>query len=163
MPNSIAPALTSSAISVAELSWTRNTTSGCARLNLLRAAGRWPAAMVGRQPIAESFLADAPVLAQLVEGHREAFDHVLDLRQEREPGRGQRHLAGRPRQEPDAEILLELAHPVAERRLRQVEMGGRELEAAALRDGDEGVQAEKVDPHRAGHPVEARPCMQEIH
>ena len=47
---------------------TRNTRSGCARLNLLRAAGRWPAAMVGRQPIAESFLADAPVLPQLVEG-----------------------------------------------------------------------------------------------
>ena len=70
---------------------------------------------------------------------------------------------GRPRQEPDPEILLELAHPVAERRLRQVEMRGRELEAAALGDGDEGVQAEKVDPHRAGHPVEARPCMQEIH
>jgi len=35
-------------------------------------------------------------------------------------------------------------------------MGGGELEAAALRDGDEGVKAEKVDPHRAGHPVEAR-------
>ena len=64
-----------------------------------------------------------------------------------EAGLRQRHLAGSPRQELHAEILFELADPVAEGRLRQVEMRRRELEAAALGNGDEGMKAEKVDAH----------------
>src|SRR5207245_296934 len=53
----------------------------------------------------------------------------------------------RAHEQRDAEILLELLHPVAQRRLREVEMGGGAQEAAALGHAHKGLQAQKIDPH----------------
>jgi hypothetical protein len=65
-------------------------------------------------------------------------------------GARQRHLAGGAGEQLEAELVLELAHAMADRGLRQVEVRRRPLEAAALRDAEEGLQAEEVDAHGAG-------------
>ena len=50
-------------------------------------------------------------------------------------------------EELDAEVVLELAHPVRECRLGQIEVRGGAMEAAALGDGEKGFDAEEVDTH----------------
>src|SRR5262245_11151955 len=74
-------------------------------------------------------------------------DGLLCLRQEFDAVTGQRHLAGCARDELDAHILLELAHAMTDRGLRQVEMRGRFAKAAALCNAEKGLQAEKVYSH----------------
>ena len=86
-------------------------------------------------------------MAQLVEGAGEAFDGLLYLGQETEPRLRERHFPRRAGQELDAEILFQLADPMAESRLRQVQVSGRMLEAASLGDGDESMEAQEVDTH----------------
>ena len=95
----------------------------------------------------QGLLTAAALVAQLVEGAGEAFDGLLYLGQEIEPRLRERHLPRRAGQELDAEILFQLADPVAESRLRQVQMRGRMLEAASLGDGDESMEAQEVDTH----------------
>ena len=61
----------------------------------------------------------------------------LGLFQQHAARRRQRHPARRPGQERDAELALERADPLAERRLRHVQARGGTPEMQFLRDGDE--------------------------
>ena len=90
------------------------------------------------------------LLLELVERLLQPGDRRLRLGQKIDAGAGQRHLAGGAGEQLDAELVLELAHAMADRGLRQVEVRGGLLEAAALRDAEESLQAEKVDAHGRG-------------
>src|SRR5215470_4715310 len=87
------------------------------------------------------------LLLELIERMLQLRDGFLCLRQEFDAATRERHLAGRARDQLDAHLLLELAHAMTDRRLRQVEMRGRFAKAAALRDAEKGLQAEKVYSH----------------
>jgi hypothetical protein len=72
----------------------------------------------GKASDRQGFLAAAPLMAELVQRTRKAFDGLLHLGQKIEAGLGQRDLAGGPGQKLHAKVLFELADPVAEGRLR---------------------------------------------
>ena len=63
----------------------------------------------------------------------------------------------------EPEVLLELAHAVADRRLRQVEMRRRPLEAAALGNAEKGLEAEKIDAHQKTPQRGRAPRLNEVH
>src|SRR5262245_30155285 len=93
-------------------------------------------------------------------------DGLLCFRQKLNAATRQRNLAGRAGDELDAHLLLELAHAMTDRRLRQVEMRGCFSKAAALRDAEKGLQAEKVYSHTdarlaLGAPWQL-PCIYEL-
>src|SRR5262245_21196346 len=90
-------------------------------------------------------------------------DGFLRLRQKFDASTRQRYLAGRARDQLDAHLLLELAHAITDRRLRQVEMRGRFSKAAAFRDAEKGLQAEKVYAHADAHSWLAPIYMNHIH
>ena len=69
------------------------------------------------------------------------------LGQQRQPRRRQRHLARRAGQQRDAQLLLEFPDAVAERGLGDAQMRRRAMEAAALGDGQKGLEAEEIDTH----------------
>src|ERR1700722_2737006 len=87
----------------------------------------------------ETLVALRALLLELVERLLEFGDRLLCFRQELDAGAGQRHLARGAGKELDAELVLELAHAMADRGLRQIQVRGRALEAAALRDAEEGL------------------------
>lgn len=95
----------------------------------------------------EPFLAFLALLAQCGEAGRDLVHHAPRLGQQILPGRRQRHLPRRAREELHAQIVLQLLHAMAERRLRQVEVRGSQVEAPAVRDAEEGLEPEKIDPH----------------
>src|SRR5579885_731684 len=95
----------------------------------------------------EALAALGALLLEIVEGLLELGERSARFRQEIDAGARQRHLARRARKQLEAELLLELAHAVADRRLRQVEMRRRALEAAALGDAEKGLEAQKIDAH----------------
>jgi hypothetical protein len=95
----------------------------------------------------EAVAALGALLLQFVERLLELGDGLLRLGQEVDAGARERDLAGGAGEQLDPELLLELAHAVADRGLRQVEVRGGTLEAAALRDAQEGLQAEEIDAH----------------
>ncbi len=138
---------TSSAIAADGVSKIRTSTSGWV-LNLLRIGGRWWTAKTGRHAISRRSRRLAPCCLSSSNECSSSGDGLLRLRQEFDAGTRQRHLAGGARDQLDAELVLELAHAMADRGLRQVEMRGRLSEAAALRDAQKGLQAEEVDSHR---------------
>src|SRR5262249_36049231 len=114
---------------------------------------------------------------ELVERLLELVDGPARLRQEVDAGAGQRHLAGGAGEQLDAELVLELAHAMADRGLRQVEGRCSALKAAALGDAEEGLQAEEIDAHfgsrrsvasrmilhRSAYMHQIHQCMQKFH
>jgi hypothetical protein len=58
---------------------------------------------------------------------------------------GRRHAAGRARQQPQTESLLQAAHGLAQGRLRHAELRRGAGEALLARDGEEGVEVVEVD------------------
>jgi hypothetical protein len=111
----------------------------------------------------ETLAALGALLLEVVEGLLELGQRAARLRQEIDAGARQRHLARRAREQLEPEVLLELAHAVADRRLRQVEMRRRPLEAAALGNAEKGLEAEKIDAHQKTHQRGRAPRLNEVH
>ena len=66
------------------------------------------------------------------------------MRQERSAGRRQRHAARAPIEERNAEVLLELAHALGQRRLAHRERACRRAQVARAGDGEKGAQQAHV-------------------
>src|ERR1051326_8069256 len=97
----------------------RTSTSGCVRLNRLRIGGRWCTANTGRQAMSRRSRRLAPCCFS----SSDACSHP-------------------------AVALSPLGpHAVADCGLREVEVGGGLLEAAALGNAQEGLQSEEIDAH----------------
>ena len=79
-------------------------------------------------------------------------------RQQLLPRLGQRHFAGGSQQQAHPNVRLKLANPVAEGSLRQIEVIRGAGKGAQLRNGNEGLQSDIVDP--GGHgPVTGLPLL----
>ena len=135
------------ALPVAWLVATRSLARSIVVLGVLLIVWRAVPAVPGYASVSESLAALGPLLLQFVEGVFELGQRLLRLGQEVDAGPRQRHLARRPREQLQPEVLLKLAHAMTDRGLRQIEMRRCALEAAAFGDADERLQPEKVDAH----------------
>ncbi len=82
-------------------------------------------------------------------GFRKMGEVALHLRQQRLSLLGEQHVASAADHKLHAEIRLDLADAMTERRLRQIEIRRRAVETAELRDGDERLQPQIIRPHAA--------------
>ena len=101
----------------------------------------------GQDADGDLLVAFADIDPDFVQGRAEILEDAARPRQQDRAGRRQRNLPGGSQEEGCAERFLKLADAVAQRRLRQVEMGRGGAEAASFRDADEGLQTEDVDAH----------------
>ena len=69
-------------------------------------------------------------------------------REQRVARLGQHHAACRTHQQLHTQAFLELAHAVADGRLREIEPFGRLRKTATLGHGKKGLYAQKIDLHR---------------
>ncbi len=70
----------------------------------------------------------------------DTFEDVIGVRKERVTTRRERHAAGVALEQRHADVLLELAHGLAQRRLRHLQSRGGPPEVQLFRDGDERLQ-----------------------
>ena len=82
--------------------------------------------------------------AQLGEKLLRVLQEAPDLGQQFQPLRRQRDLARRADEQAHPELLLEFADAVAERGLGDAQMRRRAMEAAALGDGEKGLQSQEI-------------------
>ncbi|MCY1556876.1 hypothetical protein D9M68_936730 [compost metagenome] len=92
------------------------------------------------------------MLANGFAGGTELLHRVARARQQGATRIGERNLPCGACDQAHPEGLLQLAHAVADGGLRQVELGRRELEAAALDDGEEGLDAQEINRHGKNRP-----------
>ena len=79
-----------------------------------------------------------------VEELLEGFDHQSAMFEKPLAGLGQLHAARGPEEERDLQVLLDVAHVLAQRRLRDVQPLGRLRQRTFLGDGDEIAQVPHV-------------------
>src|SRR5690606_13801924 len=82
--------------------------------------------------------------ADLVQAMGDLRPRRSDLRQQLSASFGRGHVAGGAVEQTDAEPLLQIAHGLAERRLRDAEARSGTGKATFLGDGDEGVEIAQV-------------------